>query len=519
MTFPYPKYIRLFSIILYILSSNLYAGGMVIHMFQSEKAIAQLNDSDLKQLLSQNPNALYSGTQYPDAGYAPGFLGQEKHAWGEASHWAPFIEAYLEVVIEKCQGRYLSDTECGKLATHFLGAAAHGIQDQVFDGLFIPKVTEVDHKGQETTDIGIDMVVLREHSRNHSIPKPWYTPADALVEVYQSMDFTESEANRAQILIATKVSETGRYGESLIAPFLYWHYKKLMPWGSRNYMTYPGGVEYGGRITANFWKHLWKKLNGINDTEPANITTTPASGEQHVSINKPNTDNKISVTFDRYIIPSSINNTSFQVTDAQRHQIFGSIGLFAYSGQKHAEANMIQFKPYSSLEFGATYTVTMNSGILDEDGSSIFGIDGYQWQFTTENPEQYQQLNSQGFCLGLRKYEPSSSSIDVELQTCMETRHQQWYQNTNNQWHNRLRPDLCLDVDGGRALSWKRIEANTCSDSSLQQWQFDNTLNRLSLLNDNYAMGTFLNAWAGIELRLFRPRTHSRQQWEGTLTD
>ncbi len=519
MTFTYPKHVRLFSLILCILSSNLYAGGMVIHMFQSEKAIAQLDDSDLKQLISQNTNALYSGTQYPDAGYSPSFLGQEKHIWGEASHWAPFIETYLGVVIEKCQGRYLSDSECGKLASHFLGAAAHGIQDQVFDGLFIPKVTEVDHKGQDTTDIGIDMVVLREHSRDHTIPKPWYTPADVLVDVYRQMNFSESEANRSQILTATKVSETGRYGESLIAPFLYWHYKKLMPWGSRNYMTYPGGVEYGGRITANFWKHLWKKLNGVNDTGAPNITTIPASGEQHVSINKRDTDNKISVTFDRYIIPSSVNNTSFQVTDAQGNQIFGSIGLFAYSGQTHAEANMIQFKPYGSLEFNTIYTVSMNASILDEDGASIFGNNGYQWQFTTEKSEQYQQLNSQGFCLGLPKYEPSSTSIDVELQTCTETRHQHWYQDTNNQWHNRSRPDLCLDVDGDRARSWRRIKANTCNDKSLQQWQYDSDLNRLSLLNDSYAMGTFLNAWAGIELRLFRPRNNSRQQWTSTLTD
>ena len=83
------KYLHLFAIPLSALltlstlltSFPAHSGGMVVHMFQSEKAVAQLEDPVLKQLLTDNSSALNSGTQYPDAGYSPSFYGQEKHVW------------------------------------------------------------------------------------------------------------------------------------------------------------------------------------------------------------------------------------------------------------------------------------------------------------------------------------------------------------------------------------------------------------------------------------------------------
>ena len=177
---------------------------------------------------------------------------------------------------------------------------------------------------------------------------------------------------------------------------------------------------------------------------------------------------------------------------------------------------MILFRPYNSLDFDTTYTVSLNVGILDEDHNSIFGLEGYQWDFSTEPNVTYQQFGSQGFCLGLRKYEPNSTSIEVELQDCQDTRHQHWYEDDTGRWHNRLRADLCLQAKGDRARSWVRINANACSDHRLQQWQFNSGLNQLKLLHDNYAVGTFLNGWAGIDVMLFRPRAITRQHWTAT---
>jgi hypothetical protein len=97
-----------------------WSGGMSMHMFQSEKAFKALDAGDLKTLLTTHREAWITGTQYPDAGYAPGFLKQPSHVWGEASHWAPFIKQYLGIVKERCQGRYLTDAECGRMTAHLL---------------------------------------------------------------------------------------------------------------------------------------------------------------------------------------------------------------------------------------------------------------------------------------------------------------------------------------------------------------------------------------------------------------
>ena len=502
-------------LLLLLLTPTVWAGGMSTHMFQSEKAYKQIVEPELKQLLDKNRNAWISGTQYPDAGYSPGFFGKEQHVWGEASHWAPFIERYLDVVIEQCQGRYLTDPECGQLAAHFLGAAAHGLQDEVYDSLFIPKVTEIDHKGQETTDLGIDMILLMEHNRNAFIPNPWYTPVEALEIVYARMGFSTDEANRSQIISATKISELGNLGERLIAPFLYRHYKNLMPWGSRNYMTYPGGVEFGGQVTANLWRYLWKRLNGEADRSEVKLTHLPKRDANNIAINKSNTESQISVVFDRYIIPASVNNTSFRVLDDSGQQVSGSIGLFANSQQNFAEAHMIKFWPYETFRYDTQYRVVLDNNILDETGNSVFGLPGYEWTFRTESANDYVQLSSQGFCLGLRHYNAASADIILELRECGTSRHQQWYVDSENRWHNRARADLCLQPTGTRLAAWQGIKARSCSESTLQKWHYDSTNHSMNFISTaKYGMGTLIKAWAGTEIRTLPQSSNALQRWE-----
>lgn len=492
----------------------LWAGGMAIHMFQSEKALERIDDPDLKQLLTVHREAWISGTQYPDAGYSPGFLGQPSHVWGEASHWAPFILEYLTAVKAQCLGRYLSDPDCGRLVAHFLGAAAHGMQDQVFDSLFIPKVTEVDHRGQETTDTGIDMILLQEHDRRAFVPRQWYTPVDLLEGVYRRMGFSEAEANRKQIITAAGISRLGNIGERIAAPALYHHFKAQMPWGSRNYVRYPGGVEFGGKVVANFWHYLWRRLNDQPLPARAALTHLPAADAVNVAIDKRNTDIQISVTFDRYLIPASVSADSFIVTDEFGHRVRGRIGLFADPSDDIANANMLYFRPNETLLPETRYEVQLSGAILDDEGNSILGLDGYRWQFTTEAVQSYVQLHSQDLCLGLRHYAPDDTTLAVELHRCRVTRHQHWYIDDSGRWHNRERPDLCLQPRDGNIRIAAVLETARCSDNAAQQWLQDATTETVTALaQPMLAWGTFLRGWAGVQVGLLPLRVDARQQW------
>lgn len=484
-------------------------------MFQSDKAFQQVEVAELKSLLTTYRDAWVSGTQYPDAGYSPGFVGKPSHVWGEASHWAPFILQYMEVVKTQCQGRYTTDPECGRLTAHLLGAAAHGLQDQVFDALFVPKVNEVDHTDQRDTDPGLDMVLLMEHNRKDFVPRHWYTPEAQLEDVYRRMGFTPEQANRSQIHSTSLLSAAGNRGERLAAPLLYWHYKTTMPWGSRNYMRYPGGVEFGGRVTANLWRYLWRRLNDEPLPAQPAITLLPAANATNVAVDKRNTDMQISVTFDRYIIPATANRDSVQVVDETGHQISGRMGLFAGADSTTAEASMIFFRPDEPLLPDTRYTVHLSGAILDEQGNSLFGLDGFSWQFHTEATRQYIQLQSQGRCLGLRHYDPAATSLIAELQDCRTTRHQHWYADADEQLHNRERPDLCLQSVTMPASPGVRVQAATCRDGAGYAWRYDEAAGYLSPADDpRLGLGTFLHAWRGIETTLLPVTPDVRRQWQ-----
>lgn len=397
----------------------LWAGGMAIHMFQSEKALERIDDPDLKQLLTVHREAWISGTQYPDAGYSPGFLGQPSHVWGEASHWAPFILEYLTAVKAQCLGRYLSDPDCGRLVAHFLGA-----------------------------------------------------------------------------------------------PALYHHFKAQMPWGSRNYVRYPGGVEFGGKVVANFWHYLWRRLNDQPLPARAALTHLPAADAVNVAIDKRNTDIQISVTFDRYLIPASVSADSFIVMDEFGHRVRGRIGLFADPSDDIANANMLYFRPNETLLPETRYEVQLSGAILDDEGNSILGLDGYRWQFTTEAVQSYVQLHSQDLCLGLRHYAPDDTTLAVELHRCRVTRHQHWYIDDSGRWHNRERPDLCLQPRGGNIRIAAVLEAARCSDNAAQKWLQDATTETVTALaQPMLAWGTFLRGWAGVQVGLLPLRLDARQQW------
>lgn len=469
-------------------TSAAFGGGMSMHMFQSERAAEQIEETDLKQLMTTYREAWISGTQYPDAGYVPGNFGKPQHVWGEASHWSPFVEAYLAEVKTRCLGRYTTDETCGKLVAHFLGAAGHGIQDQVFDGLFLEKVRDIDHTDQNDTDIGIDMILLREHDRRAFVPKQWYTPTEVLVEVYRSMGLTEAQANASQIKQTTAISAVANVGERIIAPFLAGKYRTRMPWGSKHYVTFPGGVAFGGKATYQFWRYLWSRLNEA-PTPTFRLLTTPAANATQVSVDKPSSDNQITVTFDRAIIPASVTTESFRVLDRDGAPVPGRVRLFADNNSLTAEANMIRFHPSTRLRQAHTYHVQLSDQIRDESGNSVLGDSGYQWAFSTEADIEYFTLSHQGKCLGI--VNELADTAGVELRTCHDAREQDWFWDTESRLHNRSYPQLCISAGAGPYFPSHKVLAVHCEDVIEQHWRLDDSHGWLSPLDaPNLGLGT-----------------------------
>jgi hypothetical protein len=205
------------------------------------------------------------------------------------------------------------------------------------------------------------------------------------------------------------------------------------------------------------------------------------------------------------------------VVDEWGHGVRGRIGLFANGSQTTAEANMIYFRPDEPLLPDTTYTVQLSGAILDDQGRSLFGLEGYAWHFRTEPDHRYVQLQTQGLCLGLRHYEPGATTLVAELHDCRITRHQHWYFDAEGRVHNRERPDLCLQPQAERMLAGVIAKTVSCESKASQFWRYDDATGYLTLLQDpRLGLGTFLNAWRGIETSLLPVANDPRRQWQVT---
>jgi len=70
-----------------------------------------------------------------------------------------------------------------------------------------------------------------------------------------------SSHSRDDILLGNTVLAIAGFAERLVAWFLYFPVKLVMPWGGTNYYDYPfGGLFNGGEISAAYYESVWSAL-------------------------------------------------------------------------------------------------------------------------------------------------------------------------------------------------------------------------------------------------------------------
>ena len=355
-------------------SNQASASGIATHLLVSEKAVALVEDPQLKELFLRYPDALRSATSFPDGGYPLDYR------WAEPAHWAPFQNAYLERVKSLCLGRYLSHKYCGKLAIHLLGSVAHGYQDQVTDALLLPKIAEQDGT-DSTADQDIDFFVIADFSnRQASVPRTWFIPFFELYYSFQDMGL--GRVSWLELLVGGGLIRAGMIGEFAIFPFAYAEGINNIPWARDNYIDYPGGINQMITTTASLYIYLWERLN---ETDPGKFPTlfpfpAPDSSVPHNNIR---TDSQIGVIADRGIIPNTVNSSHFQVTSEDGQTVSGRFNMRTSLSSNTATSHLIIFYPDHVLQPNTTYTVRVTAGIKDELGNPLVPADGLQWQFNT----------------------------------------------------------------------------------------------------------------------------------------
>lgn len=252
--------------------SPAHAHGLWGHLHVTGWAVENMPDDELRRFLLEPEvfNALLFGAVFTDTGYS--LDDPAARAYAEHTHWEPFIEDYVAWIAANDPPPW-DDLESRKRVAFLMGCASHGLQDSIFDSLFLSQSELRDGAGQDVTDPATDgFLVLDDYIR--FIPEP-YIPMSTVLELYEVLDedvtqgvIEEAVQRVTDFYINEEVGLT-------IAAGMGERYADEMPWGRVHYMDpeVPGSLRSEIFPTMRYQQAIWARLHGELEADVA----TPGS--------------------------------------------------------------------------------------------------------------------------------------------------------------------------------------------------------------------------------------------------
>ena len=280
---------RVFALILAIacpllLAAPAQAHGIWAHVHVTGWAIENLEDEELRDFFAdpEVKNAALFGAAFTDSGYWPqgGEHRQAARAYTEHTHWEPFIESAVAWLLENDPPPW-DDLESKKRVAFIMGAASHGLQDELFDTLFLPQIAMHDGAGQDEADPASDgFLALDDHLRFAPVE---YIPLEMLLEIYNDDRFPlghtiTEETIRAGVDLMTTVYLTPRAKESVRGLGI--KSEDDVPWTRAYYLdpSIPGSLRAEILPTRAYITYLWERLHQRHTYEGLLIHAYPDVG-------------------------------------------------------------------------------------------------------------------------------------------------------------------------------------------------------------------------------------------------
>ena len=372
--------------LLSLLTSLALANGQTSHQRITLDATALVPPGDLADFVARDDvrGALLNGTMFPDGGYAVG------HGYGEASHWEPMQDLYLDWIRVRCQVPYEGD--CAQHVAFLLGMRSHGIADQLYDAVYMERSKQVDAElgwaTGESMDEATDVAFVAATAPGF-VPEP-FVPYQPLLELLgragEPVDV--DTLDDAQNLLGLAIWYVGAAGTN---PDAVMRYTEQFPWAC----THQVDAEVAGNPTdeadtvGRYWQVTWARLQGADGWSPAVMDTYPggSSGadaldmaygypaEGHVR-EAADVRSRLQVMFARGLDPASVTAERFRVEDAAGIEVPVTVNLF-YGRASH----VVNLAPLTDWGTDEVYTVTVGPGITTFDG--IVMDAPYTFRFTT----------------------------------------------------------------------------------------------------------------------------------------
>ena len=314
-------------------------------------------------------DALLLGATFPDSGYAV------DDDYGELAHWSPFAEGALADL----QARYplpWDTLEARKHAAFVMGIALHGLQDELFDTLFLRQAEHHDGATQDDTDGGLDGIMFTE-GLFRFLPE-YYVPAQALSEVFAS-------ANGHQVTPQT--IETGVTRVKLvvidtfagIGPTLDAESRENLTWSIAHYLdpAVPGSFVSEIAATEAFLEGLWNRLHRIEGPSVPVVHVYPEAPRRLRSTVPDGVDHWISLVLAGGVRAGSLSEDRVRLVAPDGQAVPIRLRPSRWAHADTASTRMIVLEPLEALAFDTEYRVEVSPGL-----GFLSGFEYAPWSYT-----------------------------------------------------------------------------------------------------------------------------------------
>ncbi len=338
-----------------------HAHGINGHVHVTGWAIDSLPAGELRDFFAEREvrDAAMIGASFPDSGYAV------DDPYGELAHWEPFVTILLERLRREV-GPPFDTLEARKEAAFMMGLAAHGMQDELFDSVFLHQVGEHDDAGQDEADPGTDAFLFTDgHLR---WKPPLFLPAANLVAAFRDAhghEVTERTMDTGMRRVKLLVID----GFAALAPGFDEQYRPLIPWAAAHYMDpeVPGSLAAEIPATRAYLEALWGRLHDrypadgfVGHTWPRTARRLRGNGAQHV-------DSWVTVVFGIGAIRGSLGAERVAWAGPEGPVPF-DLRYTRWSGSPDDSTRLVQLRPREDLAPDTEYTITIEAGVTLQDG-------------------------------------------------------------------------------------------------------------------------------------------------------
>lgn len=346
------------------------AHGINGHVHVTGWAIDALPPGPLKALLADpvvRDTALIAAA-FPDSGYAIG------DGYGELAHWEPFVDA----CVRRLQPPF-ETLEAQREAAFVLGLAAHGLQDELFDSLFLYQIAKHDDRGQDEADPGTDAFLVTDGYVHHR-PPVWvpYALVQAALEDAHDYAVSADTIDAGMARVKTLVID----GAEGIARVFDPRYRPQLPWTAEHYVDpdIPGSLGAEIPATRAYLEALWARMHGEFAVSALVGHPYPSPERRLRGLAANDVDSWITLVFGAGVrIGSLLVADRVVLVDAEGASVPVEVRATRWSGNDPAgDTRLVTLRPTVELLPDADYTVILRPGIELLDGTLL----EVEWTYT-----------------------------------------------------------------------------------------------------------------------------------------